>query len=560
MANVIFKRGLQNALPSTRSDGVFYLTTDTGRLYVDVNTGTAQSPDVKRHLLNQTVQFVDTISELENKANAWTDAQKDAHINDIFYVTGSNILAVFTKTSTENAGWKQINPDHDTRITSASFTKTASSNTSVITLNITDDYYGGATTITAPFTIETAGGLTLSNNPNTGALVFTAPTYSLDKEVEAGNEHTAILKLDSSDNTLDSQLKLIGDNNISFETTATGLKVAVKDSHLTGNSVSFAQPGDGQLTVGVTDSSGGGNEVTLSNLGIVLNDGAYVALKNTANKSIGTIYSAAEIDAKLRGLDGMRYVGTINNASDLPSTGVHNGDVYVIASNTLQIDPDFSGVSFNQSTLESGGFPGGKTRIGDLLIASGTETVVSGDSVITSGLTWTYIPSGNDSLDVSTYTAAASDVNNSLELKNGIGTTVAKIGLNAGTNITLNSTSASNGRILNTTISHATINSTTSTVETLSNWTSSFTAIKSLTLNNGHVTNIETDTFTPVTYDLVNAIASNTGTNSVNVTIGLRDSKGTVRNSSKFNLASNSIALSGDIYGNITMDLQWGTF
>ena len=559
MANVIFKRGLQSALPSTRSDGVFYLTTDTGRLYVDVNTGTAQSPDVKRHLLNQTVQFVDTISELENKANAWTDAQKDAHINDIFYVTGSNILAVFTKTG-ENAGWKQINPDHDTRVTSASFTKTASSNTSVITLNITDNYHGGATTINAPFTIETAGGLTLSNNPNTGALVFTAPTYSLDKEVELGNEHTAIIKLDSSDNSLDSQIKLIGDNNISFETTATGLKVAVKDSHLTSNSVSFTQPGDGQLTVGVADSSGGGNEVTLSNLGIVLNDGAYVALKNTANKTIGSIYSAAEIDAKFRGLNGMRYVDIIASASDLPSTNVHVGDVYVIATNGLQIDPDFSGVQFNQHTLDRGEFPGGTARIGDLLIASGNETVVSGDSVITSGLEWTYIPSGNDSLDVSTYVAEASDVNNSLDLKNGTGATVAKIGLNAGTNITLSSTSASNGRILNTTISHATINSTTSTAETPSSGTSSFTAIKSLTLNNGHVTNIETDTFTPVTYDLVNAIASNTGTNSVDVTIGLQDSRGTDRNSSKFNLASSSIALSGDIYGNITMDLQWGTF
>ena len=38
MANVIFKRGLQSNLPAAGSveDGVFYLTTDTNRLYVGV--------------------------------------------------------------------------------------------------------------------------------------------------------------------------------------------------------------------------------------------------------------------------------------------------------------------------------------------------------------------------------------------------------------------------------------------------------------------------------------------------------------------------------------------
>jgi hypothetical protein len=32
--NVLFKRGKQQNLPSTALDGVFYLTTDTHRLYV----------------------------------------------------------------------------------------------------------------------------------------------------------------------------------------------------------------------------------------------------------------------------------------------------------------------------------------------------------------------------------------------------------------------------------------------------------------------------------------------------------------------------------------------
>ena len=34
MANVMFKRGLSANLPEVAQDGVFYLSTDTNRLYV----------------------------------------------------------------------------------------------------------------------------------------------------------------------------------------------------------------------------------------------------------------------------------------------------------------------------------------------------------------------------------------------------------------------------------------------------------------------------------------------------------------------------------------------
>ena len=49
-----------------------------------------------------------------------------------------------------------------------------------------------------------------------------------------------------------------------------------------------------------------------------------------------------------------------------------------------------------------------------MFIASGNET----NGVITSNLKWTYIPSGNDSLDAVTYTTQVTPENNLMVLKN----------------------------------------------------------------------------------------------------------------------------------------------
>ena len=98
--NVLFKRGLQSALPSTVIDGAFYLTTDTHRLYVGQGTTPV--------LLNQTVQFVNNITELTAKSANWkTEEQKKAHEHDLYYVLpgggnganthNGNILAVWCK-------------------------------------------------------------------------------------------------------------------------------------------------------------------------------------------------------------------------------------------------------------------------------------------------------------------------------------------------------------------------------------------------------------------------------------------------------------------------------
>jgi hypothetical protein len=88
--NLKFLRGLQSALPTAGTDGYFYLTTDTHRLYTSI--------DGKVVPVNEGVT---TVADL----NALTSVT-GANAGDFFYCTQENILAVFNGQT-----FVQINPD-----------------------------------------------------------------------------------------------------------------------------------------------------------------------------------------------------------------------------------------------------------------------------------------------------------------------------------------------------------------------------------------------------------------------------------------------------------------
>ena len=136
MANVKFLRGLQANLPvdGNAVDGVFYLTTDTNRLYIGDSSN-------NKKLLNQTVQIVPDLETLVGLSTQWRNNNTATdHINDFYYIGGDkNILAVFTNTGSD-AGWQQINPDTNTHILSSSLTASSSVTDNVnLTLGLTDN-------------------------------------------------------------------------------------------------------------------------------------------------------------------------------------------------------------------------------------------------------------------------------------------------------------------------------------------------------------------------------------------------------------------------------------
>lgn len=90
MANIIFNKGLQTNLPSTYSEGSFYITTDERAIYLDVDNST-------RIRLGDFQEF-STLAELKANVNPSTTA--------LYYITDINCLAKWN-----GKEYVQINPD-----------------------------------------------------------------------------------------------------------------------------------------------------------------------------------------------------------------------------------------------------------------------------------------------------------------------------------------------------------------------------------------------------------------------------------------------------------------
>lgn len=569
MPNVIFKRGLQANLDAVaKQDGVFYLTTDTHRLYADINN--------ERRLLNQTVQIVPNLEALTTLSSNWSAEQQADHVNDFYYVTGSgengtysNILVVWTeRTNGSGYEWRQINADHNAYLTAASIAGDVAGNIATITVGATDS---DGNDPTGTMTITASGGLAVSDD-NNGNLTITGDTYTLGKAVNVGGTQATISLSSTNNSSANSDVKLVaGSSNVQFADGANGIEISVEDSHLTNVAMSVSE---GSLTTTVTDYAGNDPSGTVNNIGVIIGASGdhYLPINSTSGKTLGSVYTKEEVDRQLRGLDGMTYKGTLGSNGTgadinvLPTTEVKNGDTYVIReSNLMANSPVFAGAAFNQATIAE---MANGTKVGDMVIAKGTEDTATG--YIGNNLTWTYIPAGNDSLEDVTYHGESLASDNSLSLKNVGGTSVAKIALTAGTNIAISS-DASDSTVLNATISHGTISTSTTAASVLSNGVPTFTAIKELTVDNGHVTAITTDTFTPIAYSLTGPTGANgqrfntttnVGTNDSSVVIKLHDDTNTDDistislpfNSSSIKLTSNTAT------GALTMDLEWGTF
>ena len=533
MANILFKRGLQTNLPTTAVDGVFYLTTDTNRLYVGQGSTMA--------LLNQTVQIVANIAALPTSATK----------NDFYYCTAENVLAVW-----DGSKWQQINKNTndniDTYVTgvSASKVETSADGGIVVSFNIQQKKYDlisnqttNLTDIPVSFTIskenlDTANkidvGLLASAITGGGAKIVTTGNGSDDVEyinLKQGSNVTISVSGDditiaAKDTTYDISAaddKIVLKNNLTNgedvidlasgndaitvsgaddtitvthkEYSTTGTTSTAAPSHKTGtftvidsittdkghvtgyNTKTVTLPEDlntintsanvsvsgGSITIKVSDSDNKAVENTAS-------DVLYYEVNGTKVYNQGKIdfYTKSEIDTKLNTIDAMHYCGTVGGSgatvAQLPSEGVKVGDTY--------------------KTAVAGSYAGITADAGDLFIATGIET----EGVITSGLTWTYIPSGDD-VDTKYSISAA---NNKVVLKSSVaGDADTSVEFTAGTALEVSTT---DGKI---DYKHADVECTpaTSTASPAANET--FTAIDSITVNGqGHVTGYNTKTVT----------------------------------------------------------------
>ena len=122
MANVKFLKGTQDKFNTLSSftDGAFYLTTDTDRLYF-AQSSTECVP------LNQ---FIRTVTQ--KQFEALTSAQVSQ--GDYYYITDQNILAI-ADYDEGSLKWTQLNPDTNTNTTFSemNFESSVTDNTVTIT-------------------------------------------------------------------------------------------------------------------------------------------------------------------------------------------------------------------------------------------------------------------------------------------------------------------------------------------------------------------------------------------------------------------------------------------
>jgi hypothetical protein len=128
-------------------------------------------------------------------------------------------------------------------------------------------------------------------------------------------------------------------------------------------------------------------------------------------------------------------IGTAGSTATLPTSGVRNGDVYLVADEGLTTtSAAFSGATFNTAAPA----PGSEgSRVGDMVIASGTET----NGEISGTITWSYIPAGNDELAQVSYAPVVTTATNTIGLVTGAAGNpgVVTLQLVGGTDIDLSS-------------------------------------------------------------------------------------------------------------------------
>lgn len=577
---VMFKLGPQSSIDTMITSGTghvpgtFYLTKDTDRLYVGQDDGLK--------LLNKSVKVVKTLGDLAN-----ISAYKD----DFAYISGSNVLVVYTGTGPDS-GWIQVNPDTYSYITGILDVVGTEDNGASISTKLTQTT--NASTTPEGYKAQLQGtkvkilgnankSIKVEADATNATINLTGDTYTLSSDVAAdakdAQANNATITLSSALGQASSSVVVKSGENVTIAKDGdSGFKVSATDTKLESVTVSGTGDASGKVTVAVKDSSGAPKSGTV-NLGYQVggtNNKKFVGIGTSATPVDLDVYTTKEVDDKFKTLNPMRYIGTIGGTDDTNAKyTIDNGSGKVIerGSSPVKTIGVCSGDMFLLSGTLQYGLKGTEALVastGDLLIASGTENA---DGVLDT-IEWNYVPSGDDSKTDTTYTFEASATENSLTVKEAGKNQAGKIKLVAGTAINVTSTATDSNKTLTTTITHAEIDcdKPAKATATLSTTNKTFDAIKNIEVNTqGHVTKLETETITTNIYkpgpDIVdtkdkdgNAISN--GVQVKHTLIENDDNNHPITNKDAFvTFTSDSLKITSENTGTgVGIELLWGSF
>lgn len=586
MANVKFLKGTQEKFNSLTqfTDGAFYLTTDTDRLYF-AQSSTECVP------LNQ---FIRTVTWDQFNALTTTQVAK----GDYYYVPEKNILAV-CKDNNATLTWTQLNPDTNTNTTfdEINFESSVTDNTVTITEKLKEYNAIAAAqtgkTVDGDLKLKGTNGVALTaENDGAGSTTVTieGDTYSLSSNMNKAQQYEASKAYNVGDIIVINgkyqrcKTPVASDNNTSaaaiigsFEELNAGISLVSANGQASstfgfkkGANVDIGQT-DGQITISAVDTTLGKGSLVVSNnasqgFDIEVSDSGNNKVSGTLNPVIKVggssvnfvngeanlpVYTTSEIDSKFKGLNGMTYKGTVGTSALvlLPTSNVSSGDTYMVAT-----------ASFEDKGI--------KAKNGDLLIATGQE---GADGYIPSnGITWTHVPSGDDSFKNSTYEGIATPGSNTWGVQEASSDQlVGDIQFVAGTNMSISSTLGGPDKddptSIITTIQHGSVGaaSVTSTTDATGGATAPTKTVTAVTGigrdSNGHVASVTTKQFNiqDTTYTF------GAGVENKKIVTTLKDQSNTEQTvsygvtSSSLNVTTTAAA-ANDVTVNV--ELEWGSF
>lgn len=545
------------------TNGTFYLTNDTHRLYIGNNEGKAVP-------VNEGVTTVQSLTLLESTYSDF------AHPGEFFYVTESNILCVCA--GLNSAGKKyfvQINNNTDTFVKSATTTITAAE--SVATLTQTFEYGGGSGDFTDTFQIAAAGGISVSVDGTKVTLTGTTNKglgFSVVSDSVAATA-TATLKLtDSKNNTVTTDIKSANSNllNLTTDTDGKVLTLTPKDQSITGIDVSAAETG---FKTAITNWNGDEVSDTIDPQ-ITYGSNRQSTVSFTNGTATLDVYTKGEVDALERAINAMTYKGltqsgtyTGSDSNDIPawSTIVNNNKTTKIGDTYLFVD--------NITVSQTGSSESGKTYAAGTLAIAKTSTGGENTNGYLEGIIdWDYVESTVNT--DTTYKFLVDTTNKKVQLISNVDDSAkGSITFADGTLTTAAVTSADDGQSATIKFNHNTVTRKDATSEaTIQNVaspdnltaTTSVTVVDGVTTDSyGHITAVNTKTVTLKdtisTIDLTGAIQINSGIATLSNTLKTSYSNGDSSiTRDLYTIKSDTLSLAVENGNQLNIELQWGTF
>ena len=537
-------RGLEANLPSTKTDGYVYVTTDTRAMYVDYR-------DANDALARIRIGDVLTVTNV-----AALPAVASAQDGVLYYCTAENILCTPSGTG-DSRTWKQINKQQTlaTIISTVAFTAAESTDGATMTVKLTGS---DATTKSAALGVAEGSniGVTVANSKLKIGAKDTTITGALSAESSTSG---ATIKLTNTTGGTDASgtalsgtaaggsIDIVGDGaKVTYNSTSKVITVNAKET------VANTFDTNGAFTTKLTfaDNSTASSTAVTPTIKYGKNSNQSGTFKSgTATLSVYTVAETdAAIDEKLKTANAMTFKGTMGatgaTVTALPSSA-SLGDTYVVS---------VAGTYSYKATAGAASAISQSCQVGDMFIAGpGTEDA----NGVLEQLCWTYVPAGNDDLPVVSATASASGITFKSTLANQA-TTIGGVSIGSGLK------GSASGTTL--TVAHGDIAAASTTTGTAVAQTAGaskeYTAITGITLSNGHVTGYQTTKLTVVDTVLSSAsLTATSATNGATVTLAVKDSANNSKGNAVTIKASGESAASVSVSsGAIIIDTVWGSF